>query len=75
MSEPLWPDWLLDVTMDPPCFVPYERGRAVLGMCVLTDRCPGRLVGVIHEDGQAAAENWCAENPDWRERYRKDGGT
>ena len=72
MSELTWKEWVLDVTFDPPVFVPYERetGAVVIGMNVLSDKCPGKLVGVIHADGQEAVEKWISENPDWHERYR-----
>ena len=71
-----WKEWLLDITFgveDAACFVPYERedGNVVLGMNLLTDRCPGDLVGVIHSDGKEAVERWCSENPDWYERYKR----
>jgi hypothetical protein len=72
----MWNEWVLDLTFgtEPmPCFCPYERdtGAIVTGMNMLTDRCPGELVGVVHLDGQEAVEKWCADNPDWHERYAK----
>lgn len=64
-------EWLLDVSFSIPCFVPYERetDTIITGMNVITDKCPGELVGVIHMDGQEAVEKWCAENPDWHVRF------
>jgi hypothetical protein len=72
----MWNEWVLDLTfgLEPmPCFCPYERetGSIVFGMNMLTDRCPGSLVGVVHSDGQAVVEKWCEENPDWHVRYSK----
>lgn len=69
-----WKNWLLDVSFwrddMPPCFVPYEgNGDIITGMNLLTDQCPGNLVGVYHEAGKQAAEAWCAEHPDWRTKY------
>jgi hypothetical protein len=71
-----WKEWLLDVThgTDPfACFVPYERedDAIVFGMNLMTDRCPGDLVGVIHAAGQEAVEKWMADNPDWHERHKR----
>lgn len=71
----IWKEWLIDIThgTEPlPCFVPYERedDAIVFGMNLLTDRCPGELVGVIHAGGQEAVEKWCADNPDWHDRYK-----
>lgn len=71
----MWREWLLDVSFEYPCFVPYERDtdQVVVGMNMLSARCPGELVGVMHSDGQDAVEKWCAENPDWLTRFRKEG--
>lgn len=65
-------NWVLDVTYMPempPVFVPYDNGTLVLGMNVMSERCPGKLVGVVHMDGQEAAERWCTENPSWYTQY------
>jgi hypothetical protein len=68
-----WTEWLLDVSFEPPCFVPYERdtGRIVLGMNLITDRCPGKLIGLMHSGGQEAVEQWEANNPDWQTEFGK----
>jgi len=70
-----WKEWLMDVTHgdSPPCFVPYERdtGDIVLGMSLITDQCPGELVGVIHAGGQQAAEEYCTANPQWHQQFAK----
>ena len=68
-------NWVLDVTYVPnmpPVFVPYEDdGTLVLGMNVMSEKCPGELVGIIHEGGQEAVEKWCSENPNWYEQYSR----
>ena len=70
-----WKEWLLDATLGVrdglACFVPYESdtNEIVVGMNMLSSRAPGRLVGVIHADGQAAVDAWCAQHPDWHERF------
>jgi len=71
----MWQEWLLDVSFEVPCFVPYDRvtGQVIAGMNMLSARCPGELVGVIHVDGQDAVEKWCVENPDWITRFGKEG--
>jgi hypothetical protein len=65
----MWKNWVLDVTRDSDgerCFVPIDDGgRIVVGFNVITDECPGKLVGVFHEGGQEEVERWCAEHPDW----------
>lgn len=71
-----WEHWVLDATMEPPCFVPVEldeRGEIesiVFGMNLLSDKCPGHLYAVIHEDGQDAVDAWLAnpENVAWLSR-------
>jgi len=70
----MFENWVLDVTYMPdmpPVFVPYEDGTLVLGMNVMSEFCPGNLVGIIHEGGQEAAEKWYAENPDWYKKYSR----
>ena len=70
-----WENWLLDVTYDPPVFVPYEDdGSIVFGMNIMTSECPGNLIGVIHTEGQEAVEKWLSENPKWHEMYAKKKG-
>ena len=67
-----WNEWIMDVTDWPKyCFCPYEpeTGNVVLGMNVIQDRCPGKLAGIYHGDGNDFAATWCNENPTWRELY------
>jgi len=74
-------EWVLDassVTDELAVFMPIEKdGTIIAGMNIGSDRCPGKLVGVVHPDGQEALEKWVQEHPDWYERFRKeadDGG-
>ena len=62
----IFKEWVIDVSFDPPCFVPYERetDRLVIGMNLVSNAPPGKLIGVIHQDGQEAVEKWCEDNPD-----------
>ena len=74
--EESYPEWVIDVTKDPnpPCFCPFERdlGAVVWGMNVISGKCPGKLVGVVHLGGQEEVEKWIAANPDWRERFSNE---
>lgn len=73
----MWKEWVIDASMSAPegcaCFVPYEREEDtfVLGMNLISDRCPGELLGVIHANGQEAVEEWCKANPDWHDRHKR----
>ena len=64
-------EWALDVSLDPPCFVPYLRDtdEFVFGLNLVTAKCPGKLVCIIHQAGQDAVDAWCKANPDWHERF------
>ena len=75
----MFEEWVLDATMGVQdgmaCFVPIEKdGSLVLGMNMI-GRCPGKLVGVVHLDGQEAVERWIAENPDWIKYANPTGQT
>ena len=66
--------WVIDASAPAPkgavCFVPYEPpDTIVFGMNYISDESPGELVGIIHNDGQEAAEQWEKDNPDWHIRY------
>lgn len=77
MFEDGYRDWLLDATLydeadpDMACFTPYDSatGALLVGVNMLASRCPGRLVGVCHADGDAAADAWLAAHPDAKERF------
>ena len=68
---PKYTTWVLDASMGVYgdgcfCFCPYDEatGDILTGMNLISDRPPGRLVGVVHRDGQDAADRWCAEHED-----------
>ena len=73
-----WPEWVIDAGFCRDgllCFCPIENAGTdeesiVFGFSHLGDKCPGKLVGVVHEDGQEAVEAWCAENHDRIEAAR-----
>lgn len=70
----MWDNWVLNVTSgtEPPCFCPIQDdGRVVFGMNMIADRCTKNLVGVVHLDGQDAAEKWVSRNMDWKERFSR----
>lgn len=71
MLSKMWEEWVLDVSFDMPVFVPYERDTdtIVIGMNVARATSPGKLVGVIHEGGQEAVDEWIANHPEWKEEY------
>ena len=54
--------WALDCARSPDpdngmfCFVPVEDGAFITGLSFMSDRPPGKLVAIFHEDGQAAVE-------------------
>jgi len=72
----MFKDWVIDASMSRDgfiCFVPYEDDTLWTGMNVLSTKCPGHLVGVIHEEGKEAAEEWIEKHPNWAEEYKKEG--
>ena len=64
-------EWVLDVTLDVPCFVLFDQkaGKLITGLNLIAAKCPGKFVGIYHADGWTAAARWCAANLDWRTRY------
>lgn len=68
-----WKNYVLDVSMihnDIPCWCPIEDdGGVVVGMNLIQSKCPGKMVGVFHPDGQEAVEEWCAANSEWRSKF------
>lgn len=65
----MWSEWVIDATFaNPPgvyAFCPIEAdGAVVLGMTMMTDKPPGKLVGVMHSDGEAAAQAWLDAHKD-----------
>ena len=76
----MFKQWVIDLSISAPegavCFIPYEPpDMFITGMNVVSDKCPGNLVGVMHPDGQDAVEKWCSDNPDWHDRYGAGGPT
>jgi hypothetical protein len=73
----MWKNWVLDVTSTfggEYCFVPIEDdGTLVVGLNVISDECPGKLVGAVHAGGQEEVENWCAEHPEWSKGIKQKG--
>jgi len=71
----MWDEYVLDCSnIDVgwiPCFCPYENGKIIVGVNILQDKCPGKLVGVIHSGGQQATEEWITQNPNWYKIYRR----
>jgi hypothetical protein len=70
-------EWVLDVTLgnkSTNCYCPYEKetGSVVFGLSLLADKCPGKLVGVVHMDGNDAVEKWLSEHPEYPEAYKKE---
>ena len=72
---PIWGNWVMDVTHEDGiyCFCPINDDNSiVVGMNVITDRCPGNLVGIFHEGGQDAVGEWEKLNPDWHSKYKRE---
>ena len=68
-------DWLLDLTYlenGVISFIPYENEELYTGMAVISDHCPGNLLGVCHADGSQVAEDWVNTHPDWQIKYGKE---
>jgi hypothetical protein len=70
MSEPKTTKFVLDATMGWPfVFCPIELDAAgdivslVTGMNYIGDP-PGKVIAIVHEDGQAAVERFCIDNAD-----------
>ena len=67
----VWENWVLDATMGCRdgtfCFCPVEGDVAgddwqlVTGMNFISDCPPGKVVAVVHEDGQEAVDEFCEE--------------
>jgi len=68
-----WQEWAIDAGLsrgEALCYVPIERAgepaeKLVLGMNMINDpdNPPGRVVAIIHLDGNAAVQKWCDDNP------------
>ncbi len=62
----MWKKYVLDVTMNPPCWCPYEEetGNIVVGLSMIQNECPGEMVGIFHQDGQEKVNEWMENNPE-----------
>ena len=62
---------ILDVSCSTQSYIPYERetDTLIIGANIMTEKCPGKLVGLYHPEGNVAIEQWEADNPDWRKKY------
>lgn len=70
-------DWVLDVTFwspdSPLAFCPMDNdGGIVVGLTVLANVPPGRMVAVYHADGQQQVDQWMERHPDVLERLETD---
>lgn len=61
-----WDNWVLDATMGwPPCFCPVEltdEGEIksiVTGLNVIGTPPEGRVIAIVHADGQEAVDEFC----------------
>jgi len=76
--------WVLDATLDffddgLYCFCPIEGDldgeySIVFGMNIINDKPPGKLVAIIHEDGQEALDNWCERHAEVLARWKAAQG-
>ena len=61
-------EWVIDAEMslgETLCFCPYNDGDIIIGMGVYSTKLPsGKLVGVIHSEGNDAADAWYERNKD-----------
>lgn len=63
-----WKNWVLDGTFGWPApFCPIEGDingefSVVVGMNVLATTPPGKMVGIVHADGQEAVEAFCRKH-------------
>lgn len=72
-------NWVLDATIATPagtfCFCPIEGDlegdfKIVTGMNLISDKPNGDLLGIVHENGQQAVEQWCAEHAEELEQLK-----
>ena len=69
----MYEEWVLDVSLPVPAYVPYDRKNDVLvtGLNIMSTECPGKFAGIIHQEGQEALDKWIEEHPDWDEVYKE----
>lgn len=75
--------WVLDATMGCRdglfCFCPVEGDISgdhsiVFGMNFISDKPPGKLVAIIHADGQEAVEAFCEKYAEELNSLRGENG-
>ena len=78
-----WDKWVLDASASNEkwlCFCPVEGDlnadyQILTGISTLSDSVPnGKLVGVIHSDGQEAVEAFCEKHRDLLDALKNRGG-
>lgn len=76
-----WKEWALDCSAWPvTLWVPVELDEhgeiesVVFGYNLITDKPPGKIVAVVHPDGQEAVETWMADpkHVAWLESLQSD---
>lgn len=53
---------------------PEGEFSVVVGLTLVTDKPPGKFVGIVHRDGQEAAEAWAEAHKDYLDRTFTDEG-
>lgn len=73
----LWENWVIDVTKWPEfSFLPKDEGGNIVDSVIYVgEKCPGKLVAVIHKSGQKSSDKWCRQNPEWHEKFRAEPPT
>lgn len=69
MAETIWPEWVLDVSTERPCFVPVNGDEVCWELSVAAQRSPGILVGLVSRHGVEHAQAWADDNLDWATRF------
>jgi hypothetical protein len=66
-------EWVLDVTLPYLVFCPYDKETesVITGMNYISDKCPGKLLGIVHMNGEEAVEKWIKDNPELVKKYFK----
>lgn len=65
-------EWVADITNYPEyvCFIPYKDGELLIGLNVITDKCPGKLIGIFHSDGVDAVNEFQSANPNIKQELQ-----
>ena len=85
----MWENWVVDVSFYSPefrdllCFVPIEGDinlpdcSFIIGMNLLTSPekfDKGKVVAIVHKQGQEAVDRWCRDYPDLLKRLKDRKG-